>query len=991
MVIRNAKIIDGTGNPWYKADIGIIEGKIGFIGEIASDYDGETVDAQGLVVSPGFIDMHGHSDAQVFSDPTVYNMVEQGITTEVTGMCGFTPAPVSEKYFSQLAKYAGFLGDDEEMVKKWAGFTSFGRFLDDVSQLPLGTNMAFFVGQGTVRIAAMGFESRPATEEELEQMKGYVREAMESGALGLTTGLIYPPGVYTPTEELVELCKVVAEYGGSYCSHIRNESHDVLNAMKEAIHIGKEAGVPVIISHHKVAGKQNWGNSTATLALVESANNEGVSVAVDQYPYQAGSTGLKATIPPKYHEGGTEKLLERLGNKEIREQIKVEIQTPSTEWENLALNCGLDGVLVLSAPNVPAANGKTVAEYAKTQGIDPYDGLLQLIFDSGANAGAAYFMMGDQDIERIMQHPYTMIGTDGGIIDPRYGAHPRAMGTFPRVLGRYVRDKKVLRLEDAIRKMTSLTAQKAGLKNKGLIKEGFDADLVIFNPETIVDRSTYQEPALKNEGISYVLVNGRIAVKDNVYSGSAEGRVVRLHSQQLGLGGLDMVKTIEIAESVITVADDHSVISGFSRVPYYPLVVKRGCGAVLEDVDGRKYIDLLSSAAALNTGHAHPRVVEAIVAQAHKFIHYTPAYLYHQHQVDVANELIAITPGNFPKRVAFGLSGSDAIDGMIKLARGYTGRSKIISFMQAYHGSTYGALSLSAISLSMRRRIGPFLPDIHHLQYPYCYRCPYSKEAETCSLECMADFKKSLALYLPPEEIAAVVIEPIAGDAGLIVPPKRYMRELYSICKEHGILFAVDEVQQGFGRTGKWFSIEHFDIEPDIVVMGKSIASGVPMSAIVARAEIMEALEAPAHLFTMGGNPIACQAALATLAVIRDEGLVERSAILGEYMLAEFARLKGTYELIGDVRGLGLSIGVDLVTDRITKEKAREAASKISYRCFELGVIVIFLAGNVLRIQPPLVISKEQIDQSVAVIEQAMKDYLAGRIPDEVLKFAKGW
>ena len=528
LVIKNAKIIDGTGNPWYRASVGILGGKINFIGKIGSEYSGETIDAEGLVLSPGFIDMHGHADAQVFSNPTVYNMVEQGITTELSGMCGFTPAPVSEKYFPQLAKYAGFLGDDQDMIKKWEGFTTFGRFLEGVSQLPLGTNMGFFVGQGTIRIAVMGFESRPATQDELEQMKSYVREAMESGALGLTTGLIYPPGVYTPTEELVELSKVVAEYGGSYCSHIRNESHDVLNAMKEAIHIGKEAGVPVIISHHKVGGKQNWGNSVATLDLVDTANNEGISVAVDQYPYQAGSTGLKATIPPKYHEGGTEKLLERLRSKEVCEQIKEEIQTPSTAWENLALNCGLDGILILSARNIPTAHGKTVAEYASEQDMEPYDALLHLIRDTDGDAGAAYFMMGDEDIERIMKHPYTMIGTDGGIVDPRFGAHPRAMGTFPRVLGQYVREKKTLRLEEAIRKMTSLTAQKAGLKNKGLIKEGFDADLVIFDPGTICDRSTYQEPGQKNEGIRYVLVNGKIAVTDNVYCGTAAGRVVRM-------------------------------------------------------------------------------------------------------------------------------------------------------------------------------------------------------------------------------------------------------------------------------------------------------------------------------------------------------------------------------------------------------------------------------------------------------------------------------
>jgi len=440
-----------------------------------------------------------------------------------------------------------------------------------------------------------------------------------------------------------------------------------------------------------------------------------------------------------------------------------------------------------------------------------------------------------------------------------------------------------------------------------------------------------------------------------------------------------------------TVKAAQNLTAAFARIPYVPLVVKSGRGAVIEDIDGRKYIDLLSSAAALNTGHAHPRVVESIVAQARDFVHYTTAYVYHQQQVDVSRELVTISPGSFPKRVAFGLSGSDAIDGTIKLARAFTGRRAILSFLQSYHGSTYGALSLSALSLNMRRRIGPLMPDVYHLRYPDCYRCVYGKENSTCSLECMDDLKAALSLYLPPEEIAALVIEPIAGDAGLIVPPARYMQALHAICKEHGILFAVDEVQQGFGRTGKWFGIEHFDIEPDIVVMAKSIASGVPMSAIVARAEIIDSLDSPAHVFTTGSNPIACQAALATISVIRDEDLVQRSAVLGEYMRAELNHLKKKCSLIGDVRGLGLSIGVDLVTDRVTKERAKEAAAKICYRCYELGVVVIFLAGNVLRIQPPLVISKEQINQSLAVIEEATHDYLAGRIPDSVLDFARGW
>lgn len=444
-------------------------------------------------------------------------------------------------------------------------------------------------------------------------------------------------------------------------------------------------------------------------------------------------------------------------------------------------------------------------------------------------------------------------------------------------------------------------------------------------------------------------------------------------------------------EATEVLGKDRQVCAGFARVPYFPLVVKRGHGAIIEDTAGKQYIDLLASAAAVNTGHTHPRVVAAITEQARNLIHYTPAYLYLEQTVQLAEELIAITPGDFPKRVAFGLSGSDAIDGAIKLARAYTGRYRLVSFVQSYHGSTFGAISLSALSLNMRRKIGPLLPGMHHIQYPDCYRCPFRQQADTCELPCLAELEAALTRYLPPEEIAAVVMEPIAGDAGLLVPPQRYVQQLYAICRKHGILFVVDEVQQGFGRTGKWFSIEHFGVEPDLVVMGKSIASGVPMSAIVGRAEIMESLYAPAHLFTTSGNPIACQAALATLAVIREEGLLQQADELGRYLRSGFADLAKTDDLIGDVRGLGLTIGVDLITDHSTKEKAREAAAKICYRCYELGAIVIFLAGSVLRIQPPLVISRQQIDQGLAIIEQAIKDYRAGRIPDEVLQVVQGW
>lgn len=452
-----------------------------------------------------------------------------------------------------------------------------------------------------------------------------------------------------------------------------------------------------------------------------------------------------------------------------------------------------------------------------------------------------------------------------------------------------------------------------------------------------------------------------------------------------------MKEKLKKAKSLDIVREDDNVISPSSRVTYYPLVVKKGHDSIIEDADGNEYIDLLASAGALNTGHCHPKVVQAIKEQADDLIHYTPAYMYHEPLVRLANVLTSITPGEYRKRVAFGLSGSDANDGMIKLVRAYTGRSKIISYVQSYHGSTYGALSLTALSLNMRRKIGPLLPDIHHITYPDCYRCPFGQSKDHCKMECIKQLENALKYYLPAEEVAAIVIEPIAGDAGLVVPPQKYMDALYSLCKENGILLVSDEVQQGFGRTGKWFGIENFGIVPDVVVIGKAIASGMPLSAIVAREEIMQALQAPAHLFTMGGNPVSCSAALATIEVIKEENLLEHVNELGAYAKDRFIKMMGKYDLIGDVRGIGLSIGVDLVKDRATKEKAQDAAAKICYRCYEKGVILVFFANSVLRVQPPLIITKEQMDAAIDIIEESINDYLAGNIPDEVLGISKGW
>jgi 4-aminobutyrate aminotransferase and related aminotransferases len=440
------------------------------------------------------------------------------------------------------------------------------------------------------------------------------------------------------------------------------------------------------------------------------------------------------------------------------------------------------------------------------------------------------------------------------------------------------------------------------------------------------------------------------------------------------------------------VEEDRAITSPAAKVPYYPLVVKKGRGAVIEDVDGNCYIDLLASAGAINTGHCHPRVVDAIKKQAEDLILYTHVYMYHEPIIDLTKELISISPGDYRKRVYYGLCGSDANDGAIKMARTYTKRPKILSFIRAYHGSTYGALSLSGVSLPMHRGLGPLLPEIYHVPYPDPYRPPVpGMTPDQVSDYCIDNIRTAFANHIPADEVAAVFFEPIQGDAGLVVPPAKFVKDLRALCDEHGILLFSEEVQQGFGRTGKWFGIENFDVVPDAIILGKAIASGMPLGGCVARAELMDNWEAPSHLFTAAGNPVCCAAAIATINVIRDENLLQHTVDLGAHVKARFEEMQKNYELIGDVRGIGLSVGVDLVTNRDTRERHREAAAKICYRAWEKGLLLSFFSGSVLRIQPPLVISQEQMDCAMDRIEESIEDYVQGRIPDSVLETVKGW
>jgi len=441
------------------------------------------------------------------------------------------------------------------------------------------------------------------------------------------------------------------------------------------------------------------------------------------------------------------------------------------------------------------------------------------------------------------------------------------------------------------------------------------------------------------------------------------------------------------------VARDREVLSQASRIAYYPLAVSRAEGSRIWDLDGNEYIDFLSGAAVNNVGHCHPEVVHAIEAQARRLIHNTLAYSYYELPVALAERLVRLTPGSFPKRVAFSLSGSDANDGAMKLARAATGRPKIMSFLGSYHGTTFGALTLSAITTKMKRRLGPLVPGVHHVPYADCYRCHFGLEYPSCDLRCVEYIKTVFEMLVPPDEVAAFILEPILGDAGVVVPPREFWVEVKRICDRHGILFIDEEVQTGFAWTGKMFAIEHWSVEPDAVISAKPVASGLPMGVIVSRKELMEGWPAPAHLFTAEANPVVCAASIATLDIIERENLPERARRLGDVVMKRFGEMMERFDLIGDIRGRGLLIGVDLVRDRETKEPAREEAMKVCWRAWERGLVMISFGrcGNVLRIAPPLTIPEDELDAALRIVEESIEDVTDGRVPDSVLQQMAAW
>lgn len=496
VIVRSGKLIDGSGNPWIRADVGIRGKHIAKIGDLSRATAPRTIDATNLVVCPGFIDPHTHAIRGIFEVPTAESVLLQGVTTLTEGNDGSSPFPIRES----LARIAA---------------------------TKISPNWALFVGQGTIRERVVGLANREATSEEIERMKQMVAQAMEEGALGLSTGLFYIPGNFTKTEEVIELSRVAGRYKGIYISHMRDEAEGLLDSVRETIRIGEEGGIPVQITHHKAAGKLAWGKSAESLSLVDQARARGVDVTIDQYPYTASQTSINALLPQWAQEGGNKEIVNRLRNPDSRRKIKEGIvhnlltSRGGGDPKNVAIGaCRWDNSLA----------GKNLAQITQQRGMKPTvenaaEVTMEIVEKGGATA--IYHAMSEGDVERIMRHPATAIGSDGGLsVFGRDVPHPRQYGTFARVLGVYVREKKILTIEEAVRKMTSATAQRLGIRDRGLLREGFYSDVVVFDPERIKDMATFENPHQYAVGVRYVLINGRFVVDDGRHTGERPGQVL---------------------------------------------------------------------------------------------------------------------------------------------------------------------------------------------------------------------------------------------------------------------------------------------------------------------------------------------------------------------------------------------------------------------------------------------------------------------------------
>jgi N-acyl-D-amino-acid deacylase len=528
ILIRNGKVVDGSGNPWKYGDVGIVGDRITFLGKAPENMQAKhTIDARGLIVAPGFIDMLGQSEFNLLIDKQAVSKLTQGITTEITGE-GNSIAPLNQHLVDEFK-------DVQEHFHVTADWRTLDQYFQRLEKQGSGVNIGTYVGAAQVRQMVIQEANRAPSPQELAQMQDLVAQAMRQGAMGVSTALIYAPGNYAQTDELIALAKVASQYGGIYATHMRNEGDTEMAALDEAFRIAREAKIPVEIFHLKCSGRENWGKMPQVIDAIVKARASGLDITADQYPYTASATSLGAIIPPKYHEGGPDAFVARLKDPAVRAAIRQDLAGASGNLENMWRGSGgPQGVLVISVLNLSLKKyeGKTVAQIAQMDHKDPLDAVMDLVIADRDNVGAVYFTMDEKDVRYAMQQPFVSVGTDYGEVNPsgplgESKSHPRAYGSFPRVLGKYVREEHVLRLEDVIRKFTSLAAQREGLYDRGLVRPGYFADITIFDPQTVNDVATFDDPNRPSVGIEYVLVNGVVSLDHGKLTGQVGGRPLR--------------------------------------------------------------------------------------------------------------------------------------------------------------------------------------------------------------------------------------------------------------------------------------------------------------------------------------------------------------------------------------------------------------------------------------------------------------------------------
>ncbi|MGZ8843915.1 MAG: N-acyl-D-amino-acid deacylase family protein [Pyrinomonadaceae bacterium] len=525
IIIKGGTLYDGTGRAPIRADIGIKGDRIAAIGNLSRATAPTIVDAKGLAVAPGFINMLAHSESSLIVDPRSLSELKQGVTTQIFGE--FSMGPLNEEMKQRMRETRG----DSRYQIEW---TTLAEYLTYLEKRGVSQNVASFIGAVTIREHVIGLEDKQPTPAQLDEMRELVRREMESGALGITTALIYPPAFFAKTDELIALCKVAAKYRGKYTTHMRSEGNQLLEAVQETIRISREAGLPAEIYHLKASGEANWPKMDQVIKMIEDARRHGVKITANMYTYPAGGTGLDASMPPWVWDGGREAGYKRLQDTATRQKIAEAIRTPSNDWENLYMLAGSPDRLLLASfrtEKLKPLVGKTLGEVAKMRGKDPVETIMDLVLEDRSRIGTIYFLMSEENIKKQIRRPWVSFGSDAASIAPegnvlRSSAHPRAYGNFARLLGKYVRDEKVISLTEAIRRLTGLPATNLELDHRGFLKPGMFADVVVFDPKTIADRATFENPHQLSVGVKDVFVNGVQVLKDGEHTGAKPGRAL---------------------------------------------------------------------------------------------------------------------------------------------------------------------------------------------------------------------------------------------------------------------------------------------------------------------------------------------------------------------------------------------------------------------------------------------------------------------------------